>query len=116
MSKSGPRPGPESRRPAARLDLVQTAFSYLVALSSTAAALVLSLALEPRIGVSSFVLLFAAVMVSAWYGGLGPGLLATALGGLAVDYYFETPLYSLRVVSLPNAMRLGVFLLVALFI
>ena len=36
-------------------------------------------------------------MLSAWYGGLGPGLLATGLGALAVDYFFEHPAYELGI-------------------
>jgi PAS domain S-box-containing protein len=112
--RSGLVPGPDRSSP--RSDVVQSAFAYVIAVSSSAAALALSLALAPRIGGSAFVPLFAAVMVSAWYGGLGPGLVATALGGLAIDYYFEAPLYSLRIISIPTALRLGVFVLVALFI
>jgi C4-dicarboxylate-specific signal transduction histidine kinase len=34
-------------------------------------------------------------MLSAWYGGLGPGLLATALSAFAFHYYFLPPIYSL---------------------
>ena len=34
--------------------------------------------------------LSASVMVSAWYGGLGPGLLATALAAGIIDYFFFT--------------------------
>ena len=35
--------------------------------------------------------LSASVMVSAWYGGLGPGLLATALAAGIIDYFFLYP-------------------------
>src|SRR5215213_860941 len=38
-----------------------------------------------------FLLLFGAVMVSAWYGGLGPGLLTMVLAGLATTYLFLRP-------------------------
>src|SRR5215211_4054691 len=38
-----------------------------------------------------FLLVFGAIMVSAWYGGLGPGLLATVAAGLATDYFFLPP-------------------------
>jgi PAS domain S-box-containing protein len=38
-----------------------------------------------------FLLLFGAVMVSAWYGGLGPGLLTMVLAGLATNYLFLRP-------------------------
>jgi C4-dicarboxylate-specific signal transduction histidine kinase len=34
-------------------------------------------------------------MLSAWYGGLGPGLLATALSAFAFHYYFLSPSHSL---------------------
>ncbi len=40
---------------------------------------------------SPFLLFAAAVMVGAWFGGLGPGLLATGLGALAADYFFLAP-------------------------
>jgi|GEM_PF-3974994 signal transduction histidine kinase len=40
-------------------------------------------------------LLFAAVIVASWYGGLGPGLFATALAALSLDYFFIPPIGSL---------------------
>jgi PAS domain S-box-containing protein len=43
---------------------------------------------------SPFLLLAGAVIVGAWFGGFGPGLLATALGALAADYFFLPPLGS----------------------
>jgi len=39
-------------------------------------------------------LFYAAIVVSAWFGGRGPGLLAVVLSGLAIDYYFVPPLYT----------------------
>jgi C4-dicarboxylate-specific signal transduction histidine kinase len=38
-------------------------------------------------------------MLSAWYGGLGPGLLATTLSAFAFHYYFLPPIYSLALRS-----------------
>jgi signal transduction histidine kinase len=58
---------------------------------------------------------FAAVAVSAWYGGLGAGLFATLLSMLALDYFFIPPVYALGV-GLSDALRLGSFALVALLI
>src|SRR4028118_810707 len=46
---------------------------------------------ETSIPQSPFLLLSAAVMVAAWFGGLGPGLLATALATAAGDYFFWSP-------------------------
>jgi PAS domain S-box-containing protein len=40
-------------------------------------------------------LFLCAVMLSAWYGGAGPGLLAMVLSALAFYYYFLPPIYSL---------------------
>jgi PAS domain S-box-containing protein len=37
------------------------------------------------------------IILSAWYGGLGPGLLATGLGFLAIDYLLFMPIYSFHI-------------------
>lgn len=68
---------------------------------------VLAVLLELQIGSlipSPFELLFTAVLVSAWYGGVGPGLLATAACGLASAWLFLPALSELML------MRLGTFL------
>ncbi|MFN6460405.1 MAG: PAS domain S-box protein [Nostoc sp. DedVER02] len=58
-------------------------------------------------------LFFAAVMVSAWYGGLGPGLLATALSTLGVNYFLLQPIYPQNTRN-PNVLvPLIVFMLTA---
>ena len=65
---------------------------YGVAALAVALVLLLRLLLAPLITPQSpFLLLAGAVMVAAWFGGLGPGLLATALGTLAADYFFLPP-------------------------
>src|SRR2546429_6250282 len=40
-------------------------------------------------------LFLCAVILSAWFGGIRPGLLATALSAPAFYYYFLPPIYSL---------------------
>jgi C4-dicarboxylate-specific signal transduction histidine kinase len=42
-------------------------------------------------------LFYAAIVVSAWFGGRGPGLVAVVLSELAIDYYLVEPYYSLGV-------------------
>ena len=42
-------------------------------------------------------LLVLAVLVSAWYGGAGPALLAGVLAVLAADYFFVEPFYSIDI-------------------
>ena len=45
---------------------------------------------------------FAAVMISAWYGGLWPGILASLLSTLVLDYFFIPPLYGFSLSSLTS--------------
>jgi signal transduction histidine kinase/ActR/RegA family two-component response regulator len=60
-------------------------------------------------------LFFAAVAVSAWFGGLFPGLLATFLAGLASAFFLFEPVYSLRL-GWDDVIRVAVFTLVATLI
>ena len=65
-----------------------------VALLAVAAAALLKLSIAPWVDRESpFLFFFAAVMVSAWYGGAGPGLLATLIAALAGDFLFVTPAF-----------------------
>jgi PAS domain S-box-containing protein len=66
-----------------------------VAVVSVAVAVVLTLPLHPDVLVSP--LFFLAVIVSAWFGGGGPGLLATLLAMLAMNYFFLPPFFSLTI-------------------
>lgn len=60
-------------------------------------------------------LFFAAVVVSAWRGGLGPGLLAAALSILALEYFFLPPVWGLRL-GWCDAPRLAVYLLTVVLV
>lgn len=62
---------------------------------------------------SPFLLFFAPVMLSAWYGGFGPGLLATGLAAVVIDYYFLRPVGSLRLESMREATPLALFVVEA---
>jgi K+-sensing histidine kinase KdpD len=85
---------------------------YCIAVLTVVFATVLMLLLDPLLAMtqSPFLLFFGAVMVSSWYGGLGPGLLATALSGLISTYFFLSPIYSLSL-NLVTGTRLSLFLL-----
>jgi PAS domain S-box-containing protein len=50
--------------------------------------------LQPSVLVTP--LFFPAILLSAWFGGVGPGLLAALLATLALAYFFLPPTYSLR--------------------
>ncbi len=86
------------------------------ALAASGLALLLALSLGRLIESGPFLLFLAAVTVSAWYGGLGPGLLATGVGALAGVYFFFAPTYSLQIANLNAAVQLTVFALVAVLI
>ena len=83
---------------------------YGVALIISAAALALKLLLLPLVTHDEpAALFFAAVMISAVFGGLGPGLLATAIGALCDEYFFMAPYRTWHLNSPDEAFRLGVF-------
>ncbi|MGE0751270.1 MAG: sensor histidine kinase [Variibacter sp.] len=44
-------------------------------------------------GAHNLFLFFAAIVVTAWYAGAGPGWFSVLLSALVVDYFFEHPLY-----------------------
>jgi signal transduction histidine kinase/ActR/RegA family two-component response regulator len=69
----------------------------------------------PELRVSPSTLFIAAVMVSAWHGGLGPGMLATVLSGLIIDYWFVLPNYAPGK-EFADLVRWGEFMLVAFLI
>lgn len=75
-------------------------------------ALLLTHLLWPWIEPSPSSLFFAAIMVAAFYGGLGPGLLVSVLSTLAIDYFFIDPFHAFEV-NVANSVRAGVFMLVA---
>ena len=90
---------------------------YGVALAVTSAAMLIALVIDQWSDEASpFPLLLAAVMISSWYGGLGPGLLSIAIGFPFVSFVFIEPVNSLAVATLVGIERLGAFLLVALLI
>jgi K+-sensing histidine kinase KdpD len=67
---------------------------YGIALMCAAAALVSTLLLQPFFPHPFLFLFFAAVMISAWFGGTACGLFAVFLSTLAVDYFFVPPFHS----------------------
>src|SRR5215212_11161463 len=84
---------------------------YGVAVLAVGMALLVKLLLDPlMVQGTPFLLIFGAIMISAWYGGLGPGLLATFTGGLAADYFFLPSTGSLSGFSLETVPLLVFFL------
>jgi PAS domain S-box-containing protein len=90
-------------------------WSYGIAVSSVLAAAIISLWPPFHLQSAPASLFLCAVLVSAWFGGSGPGLLATALSALAFYYYFLSPIHSLA--AKPEGIpRLAIFIVAALFV
>ena len=70
---------------------------YALAIALVAAALLLSLALQPSFGNPFWLLFPVAVIASTWFGGRGPGWLAVGLSTLTVLYYFIPPIRSFAI-------------------
>jgi PAS domain S-box-containing protein len=65
---------------------------YIVAVALIGAALLLRYALRSWLGPSvPYLQFFPAILIGAWYGGLGPGVVATATASLAAMYFFLPP-------------------------
>ena len=90
---------------------------YVVAVLAVGLALLVKLLLDPLIDEESpFLLFFGAVIIGTWFGGLGPGLLATALATLTAGYFFLSPTYPLLVDDFGQVLRLALFVLEGAFI
>jgi C4-dicarboxylate-specific signal transduction histidine kinase len=72
---------------------VRTVWRYGLAVITVGAALIITRSLEQYTDITP--LFYAAIVVSAWFGGMGPGLLAVVLAELAIDYFLVPPLYTL---------------------
>ncbi len=96
-------------RQASRSPFQQSALGYLVAIVATLVVAGIRLAVSDLLGNFAPVVTFTiAVTIAAWYGGLKPGLLATALSLLAADYLFIPARRAFHVLSLSGAVALGV--------
>src|SRR5712691_4113301 len=90
-------------------------WSYGIAVFSVGAALIVSRWPPLHLQEAPVSLFLCAVILSAWFGGVGPGLLATALSVLAFYYYFLPPIHSLG--AKPGEIpRLVIFMVSALFV
>jgi PAS domain S-box-containing protein len=91
---------------------------YALAIATSAAALGGALALRPHGGgyLSPLFLFYAAVAVSSWAGGFGPGLVATLLGALSATYFLLSPHHRFAVGAPDERGRLVLFVCVGALI
>ncbi|MBL1173559.1 PAS domain S-box protein [Pantanalinema sp. GBBB05] len=89
---------------------------YFVAIASVAISLLLTLWLAPFLDRTIAAFFYLAVMASSWYGGWQPGILAVVLSMLVLDYWLIPPRYQLGISDPIEAIRLAIFMLVAVLI
>jgi PAS domain S-box-containing protein len=84
---------------------------YGVAVAVVGIVLLIKAPLESWVGSGPPLILFIpALTFSAWFGGIGPGLLTTAISVLSCNYLFFPPVGSFRIESGYDELQLGVFL------
>jgi K+-sensing histidine kinase KdpD/ActR/RegA family two-component response regulator len=90
---------------------------YAVALIASMIAGVVQYFLQPILGERFLLAAFpAAVVIAAWFGGYGAGLLATLTGSLTAVYFFLRPAQAVQIDDPANAASLLLFILVGLLI
>jgi PAS domain S-box-containing protein len=91
---------------------------YGLAIATSGAALLAALALRPHGGgyLSPLFLFYAAVAVSSWAGGFGPGLVATLLGAMAATYFLLSPHGHMAIEAPDERGRLVLFVCVGALI
>jgi PAS domain S-box-containing protein len=88
---------------------------YLVAIASTGIAVLLTLWFEPLITRTIGAFFYVAVILTTWYGGIRPGIVAVVLSTLAIDC-FISPIHQIGIPAFDDLLRLGIFTAVALII
>jgi K+-sensing histidine kinase KdpD len=90
--------------------------SYAVAVLSVALALAAGVLLDTYLQTAPYVSLFlCAILFVAWFGGIGPGLLAAALAIIAFEYYCLPPFYTF-VLELKEMPSLILFATASVFV
>ena len=79
---------------------------YFVAIATTLIALLVRLRADAMFDNATFMPFFMAILITAWIGGLRPGVLATSLGALLGDWFLFKPAGSL-VLEQDQALQLA---------
>lgn len=83
-------------------------FAIVVVLAATG----VRLAFNPVLGVEAPHMPFnLAVIIAAWFGGSGPGLMAAALSAFSVDWFFVEPLHSPFITSREGVWGLALYVI-----
>jgi PAS domain S-box-containing protein len=92
--------------------------AYLLAVACVFVAWLGREGITPAIGATAlpFIFFFPGVVIASWYGGVGPGILATILSALTANWFFIDPPHSLAIRSAYDLTALSAFLLSCTFI
>ncbi|HEX8322413.1 MAG TPA: DUF4118 domain-containing protein, partial [Tepidisphaeraceae bacterium] len=75
-------------------DAARSAVDYGIAVASIGVAIAVTLLFWTAFNRNPFALFYAAVMVSAWRGGFGPGLLASLLALVSINFFLMPSFFS----------------------
>lgn len=89
---------------------------YALAAGLSVLATGLNVVMRPVLEHSPTLLYTVVVVISAWRGGLGPGIVASVLSTLALGYFFVEPVQSLAIESLESLLHLAAFMFVAMLL
>jgi PAS domain S-box-containing protein len=93
-----------------RANPANVALGYGIAVLASAAAWALRAALDPLLGDQvAYSPLLLSVAFAAWFGGLGPAVLATILGGLVSWYAYLNPNEHFGPLSIQDSVQLGLY-------
>jgi len=110
-------PGVEAALPPQRSQVATLAWGYAVGVLACIAAWGVRVALDPLLGAQvTYAPLLLSVAFAAWYGGLGPSLLATLLGAAIAWYAYLSPRDRFEVLDIDAAVQLGLYCAAALCI
>jgi len=90
--------------------------AYLIAVAASAIGFFLTWAIAESLTTYATTLMILAVMVSAWYGGMGPAILATVLLVLGTIFFIIAPFAPLYLITSPDLVRLSLFVFAALVV
>jgi PAS domain S-box-containing protein len=98
-------------------DRMRIVARYAMALASVGAGLAVRIALGSALGVTvPYITFIPAVMWASWFGGLGPGILASTLSLLTALYLIVPPAYQLRPATVADLVGATIFFAVSIFI
>src|SRR5713101_1730887 len=89
---------------------------YPSAIAFPAAALLISVLLRQVLDPSLLLPFIAAVLLTSWYFGLGPGLMAAAVSVLLTELAFLTHMYPLTIGTRSHVVRLSVLAIICVLI